>query len=96
MDILIKIERKFIEDVKRVLLNDEIVSKGSIKFRDGESLSNEKGIFYCYISGNEDICKKAIKLIGDKGKEVKDKDKIIQKIKKEEDNAISGFGAIFG
>ena len=54
--------------------------------------------YYCYISGTEDVCNKAKELAKDLTKivEGEEKNKVIAKIKSEEEQAAEGFGAIFG
>ena len=96
MEILIKIE-KDVEDVKRTLLDDDTVGRGSILFREASSLGIGEKCYYCLISGTEEQCDKAKMLIKDRAEivEGEEKEKIIQKIKAEEDAAAEGFGSIF-
>lgn len=98
MNILFEIEKKDLEEVKKLLLNDDIVSRGSIQFREARGLGLKKKNYYCYVSGTEEVCKKAKMLVEKLAKiiEGKNKDKIIEKIKGEEKEAMEGFGAIFG
>lgn len=97
MEIVIQIESKNLQKVKDVLLKDDTVSRASIVFKEGKSLLNKEG-YYCYISGTEEQCKKALELAKDIAKEAaeKDKVKVINKIKEEQDKASEGFGGIFG
>ncbi len=97
MEIVLEIAGENYPKVKDVLLKDDIASLASIKFRE------EGGKYYCYISGLEEQCKRALELVKDKeGKEIakklsdKDGEKIINKFKEEEDKAMEGFGGIFG
>jgi len=96
MELLIKI-RENIEDTKRLLLTDDIVGRGSILFREASSLGMKEKCYYCLISGTEEQCEKAKILIKDRAElvEGEEKEKIIKKIKVEEDAAAEGFGAIF-
>jgi hypothetical protein len=96
MEILIKIEKN-IEDVKRVLKGDDIVGRSSIIFREASSLGMKEKCYYCLISGTEDQCEQAKKLVEGKAELIEDeeKQKIIQKIRSEEEKAAEGFGAIF-
>jgi hypothetical protein len=98
MDILFKIEKENLEQAKNLLLSDDIVSRGSITFKEGSSLGLKENGYYCYLSGTDKICKKAKELVKDLTKliEGKNKDKIIKEIKNEEQKAMEGFGAIFG
>jgi hypothetical protein len=96
MELLIKIE-KDTEDVKKALLGDDTVGRSSILFREASSLGIKEKCYYCLISGTEEQCNKAKKLVEDKAKliEGEEKQKIIQKIRSEEEKAAEGFGAIF-
>jgi hypothetical protein len=53
--------------------------------------------YYCLISGTEEQCERAKMLVKDKAELVdgEEKERIIQKIKAEEDAAAEGFGLIF-
>lgn len=98
MEIVLRIEKKNLEQAKRILLSDDIVSRGSIQFKEGKSLGMKGEDYYCYIAGTEEVCNKAKELSKDFGKliEGKEKDEVISKIKAEEEKAAEGFGAIFG
>ncbi len=92
-----KIEKN-IEEIKRILLSDDIVGRSSLLFREASSLGLKEKCYYCFMSGTEEQCKKAKSLIEGKIEliEGKEKEKIIQKIKADEVAATEGFGAIFG
>lgn len=97
MEIVYEIDKSNFQKVKDILLNDDLVGRASILFKDGNTigLGNK---YYCYISGIEEACKKSKELVKDLGKEVDDKTKeqVLTKIKQEEDQAMQGFGGIFG
>jgi hypothetical protein len=97
MEIVLHLESKNLQKVKDVLLKDDTISRASIVFKEGKSLLNKEG-YYCYISGTEEQCKKALELVKDIAKEADEKDKsnVIKKIKEEQDKAAEGFGGIFG
>jgi hypothetical protein len=95
MEILLQTETKNYSKLRDILLKDDLVSRASIVFKEAKTLSKEEG-YYCYISGTEDQCKKAVELAKDLAKEIKDKEEIINKIKEEEEKAEEGFGGIFG
>lgn len=97
MEIVLHLESKNLQKVKDVLLKDDMVSRASIVLKEGKSLLNKEG-YYCYISGTEEQCKKALELAKDIAKESNEKDKsnVIKKIKEEQDKAAEGFGGIFG
>ena len=105
MEIVLKIESKNYAKVKDILLSDDIVSRSSMIFKEGSIIGKEG--YYCYLSGTEDQCKKALELIKEKtetgeivelAEKANDKEKkeLINKIKEEEDKAIEGFGNIIG
>jgi precorrin-3B methylase len=105
MEIVLKIESKNYAKVKDILLTDDIVSRSSLIFKEGSIIGKKN--YYCYLSGREEQCKRALELIKEKSetgevielaKEANDKEKkeLINKIKEEEDKAIEGFGNILG
>lgn len=107
MEIVLHIEADKFAKVKDLLLKDEIVNRASIMFKGAEEFELGKKGYYCYISGVEEQCKRALEVIKEKpesGEEIEmakvlegeEKEKIINKIKEEEDKAIKGFGGIFG
>lgn len=81
---------------KDVLLSDDAVSRASMTFKEG-SIVGRKG-YFCYLSGTDEQCKKAVELTKELAEEVteEEKEQVINKIKKEEDTAIEGFGNILG
>jgi len=98
LKIVFEIEKLNLQQVKNILLKDEIVSRASIVFKESKSLGFDKDVFYCYISGLDQACEKARDLLKNIAKQVDEKiqEQIIQKIKQEEDSAITSFGNIFG
>jgi len=68
------------------------------KIRDGATLGEEKNKIYLYISASEEFVKKADERL--KGivtpLEKEKAERVIRKIKQEEESAESGFGSIFG
>ena len=95
MKVIYEVEKPKLQKVKDVLLKDDIVGRASVLFKDGNTLGLENK-YYCYISGIEEACKKSEEIMKDLGKKVKEKEKILEKIKEEEERAIQGFGNIFG
>ena len=98
MEMVFKIEKKNSEEAKRILLADDIVSRGSVQFKEASTLGMKRDVYYCYIAGTDAVCNKAKELTKDIVKlvEGKEKDEVIAKIKAEEEKAAEGFGAIFG
>jgi hypothetical protein len=105
MEIVLKIESKNYAKVKDILLADDVVSRSSMVFKEGSIIGKEG--YYCYLSGTEEQCKRALELIKEKtetdeiielAEEANDeeKEKLINKIKEEENKAIEGFGNILG
>ena len=96
MEIVLKFDKKELQRVKEILLKDDVVSRASIVFKDGEIIGKEG--YYCYISGLEEHCKRALELTKDIAEEAEEgeKNKVIEKIKEEGEKANEGFGAIFG
>jgi hypothetical protein len=106
MEILLSIEQKNLQRVKDILLKDDVVSRASIVFKEAKGLTGKEG-FYCYISGSEEQCKKAlekVKMKNEKTGEVTElakevggdeKEEVVGKIKEEENKALEGFGGIF-
>ncbi len=97
MKAIFEIEKSNVQKTKDILLKDDVVARASILFKHGNALGLGNK-FYCYISGVEEAVKKSKELMKNLGKEVneKTKEKILQKINEEEDQAMQGFGGIFG
>jgi len=97
MELVLLIETKNFQKAKELLLKDDLVSRASIIFKEAKAYGDKEG-YYCYISGLEEQCKRALELTKDLAKEVKDKEKdnFISKIKEESEKANEAFGGIFG
>ena len=98
MEMVLKIKKQNLQKVKDILLKDETVSRASIMFKESKSLGLKGDHYYCYISGLDEACDKAKELTKDWAEVVSEKDtkEIIEKIKSEEESAMTGFGDIFG
>ena len=98
MEMVLKIKKQNLQKVKDILLKDETVSRASIMFKESKSLGLKGDHYYCYISGLDEACDKAKKLTKDLAEVVNEKNtkEIIEKIKSEEESAMTGFGDIFG
>ena len=81
---------------KDVLLTDDVVGRASLVFKEGSIIGKEG--YFCYLSGTEEQCKRALELVKDLAEEAEDdtKSQLITKIKEEEEKAIKGFGDILG
>lgn len=97
MEIVLITETNNFQKVKELLLKDDLVSRASIIFKEAKAYGDKEG-YFCYISGSEEQCKKALELTKDLAKEVKNKEKdnFISKIKEESEKADEAFGGIFG
>ena len=73
-------------------------ARAGYKLRDGATLGEAKDKIYLYISASDEFVKKADGLLKDVAKPLsgKDEERIIAKIKEEEETAESGLGSIFG
>ena len=96
MELVLNFESKNLQKLKDILLKDDIISRSSIMFKEG-SIIQKQG-YYCYISGTEEQCKKALQISKDLAEEVtgEEKGNLISKIKEEENRASEGMGSIFG
>jgi len=108
MEVVLQIKADKYENMKNKLMKDDLVSRASIIFKEAKAIDESKEGYYCYISGTDDQCKKALGMIKAKnpktGEEFiyaeevsgKEKNKVIEKIKEEQDRASEAFGGIFG
>ncbi|MFC2143395.1 hypothetical protein ACFLQN_03280 [Candidatus Aenigmatarchaeota archaeon] len=81
---------------ERILKQDEKISRCSITVKEPASLDiQEEGYFIVLDAGEEDI-KKAEELLKDLAKKYDNSEKVIEKIKEQEDNATQGLGNILG
>ncbi len=96
MEIVLQLESKNLQKIKDILLKDDLVSRASITFKEGGIIGKKE--YFCYISGTDEQCKRAIEISKEfvKEAEPKDKDDVIKKIKEEEARATEGLGGIFG
>lgn len=77
-----------------ILKKDEILSRGSIITRSASNLGIEKEGYFIIIDVKD--VERAKELLKNIAEPYEKRDEIISKIKKEEENAIQGFGSIFG
>ena len=97
MEIVLKVKSENYQKVREILLKDDIISRASIIFKDGNQFGFEN-FYLIYISGTDEQIKKAIgvtKDLAEKLEEEKEKD-VIKKLKEESEKAIEGFGSILG
>jgi len=85
-------------EAENLVRADDVINRQSIIIRAAESLGIS-GLEKCYImiiDGSEQAVQQAKELLKDKAEIIDDSRAIIEKIKEEEDNAVQGFGNIFG
>ncbi len=89
-------------ELKKILEEDpyaeDSFARVGYKIRDGATLEEDKDKVYLYITASADFLKKADEKLKDIAKPLEGEkaEKIIAKIKKEEESAESGLGSIFG
>ena len=96
MEIVLHFKSENFAKAKDVLLTDDVVGRASLVFKEGSIIGKDG--YYVYLSGTEEQCKRALELMKELAEEVKDETKtqLINKIKEEEERAITGFGNILG
>ncbi len=95
MEVILYADQEKAEKLRNILLKDELVSKANVIFKDAKFM-NKEGI-YIRIMGNEEQCKKAIELSKELAEEVtgEEKEKILNLMRKEDEEMLSGFSGIF-
>ena len=78
--------------------SDDIVSRQSLTFREGMSLGLHEEGYYLLVAGTEDGIKKAREILKGLARELKGEEAkgVIELLKKQEEQAMEGFGGIFG
>jgi hypothetical protein len=96
MEVVLHFKSENLAKGKDILLSDDIVGRASLTFKEGAILGKDG--YFCYLSGTEEQCKRALELVKDLCEEIEgqDKETIISKIKEEESKAVEGFGNILG
>ena len=82
-----------------VVKGDDIISRQSIILRSADSLglgAKLGNVYVLIVEGSDVAVKKAEELLKDIAKKTDNPDEILEKIKADEDNAVAGFGNIFG
>lgn len=98
MESLYFVKRQNHAKVKDILLKDDVVNRQSVIFKDAASVGEKKDGFYVKIAGLDEAVKKGAELIKDYAEAVPvaEAERVIRKIKSEEESAAAGFGSIFG
>ncbi len=90
------VEKDKTAKAQETLKKDELVGRQSITVRDAESLGMKKEGSFLVVDGSKKALKQAEKLLKGLAKKSKKKDKVVEKIKEEEESAVSGFGNLLG
>ncbi len=95
MEIVLFVKKENLSKVEEILKKNEKTSMLSILIRDGKHFGYND--FIVYLSGLEDYIKIALEITKDFAEVAKkeERDKIIEKLKEEEQKAFEGFGEIF-
>lgn len=78
------------------LRKDDLVSRQSIAVRSAPHLDIKEDGYFIIVDGSEEAIKKAHELLDQLAKKYEHKNKVIAKLKEQEDKAIEGFGNILG
>ena len=79
-----------------LLKNDDLVSRGSIAIKSPASIDIKEDGYFFVLDASEETIKHAEELLKGIGKKYKEKEKVINKIKEQEEAAAEGFGNILG
>ena len=98
MEAIFFIEKEKYSQARDKVSTDDIVSRQSLNFREAMSLGLHEEGYYLLVSGTEDGIKKARELLKGLARELKEKEGkgVIEIMKKQEEEAMEGFGGIFG
>lgn len=89
-------------DVTKILEADpyaeESFARNGYKIKDGGVLGEDKTKFYIYMSASNEFIKKADEKLKDLAKSApaEVEKRVVEKVQKEEEEAESGFGSMFG
>ena len=79
-----------------LLKNDDLISRGSIVIKSPASIDIKEDGYFFVLDASEETIKHAEELLKGIGKKYKEKEKVINKIKEQEEAAAEGFGNILG
>ena len=98
MRALFQLPREKQKQVEQLVMKNDILSRQSIVFRESVSLGLKGSDYYLEINGSEEAIQLAKETLKDFAKEVtgQEKDRILEIVRKQEEAADAGFGAIFG
>ena len=78
------------------LRQDDLVGRQSILVRSAPHLDIDEEGYFIIIDGSEEAVQRAHELLDQLAKRYEHKDKVVAKVKEQEDAAIEGFGNILG
>ena len=81
--------------LEKSLLSEDIITRQSISIREGEALGKEGGVEYILVEGSEEAVMRVKEIAPNNILEGKEAEEIYNKIKAEEENAVSGMGFVF-
>ncbi len=98
MEAVFFIEKEKYSQARDKVSTDDIVSRQSLNFREALSLGLHEAGYYLLVSGTKDGIKKARELLKGLARELKEEEGkgVIEIMKKQEEEAMEGFGGIFG
>lgn len=95
MVLVLYADREKVEKLREILLSDDLASRANIILKDASTMGKDG--FYIRILGNEEQYKRALELAKDLAKEVtgEEKEKLLELMKREDEEMLSGFSGIF-
>ncbi len=98
MEAVFFIEKERYPEARDRASSDDRVSRQSLTFRDSQSLGLHEEGYYLLVSGSEEGIKKSRELLKGLGRELRGEEAkgVADIIKKQEEEAMEGFGGIFG
>ena len=95
MEIVLYVDNDKAEKLRSILLKDDVVSRANVVFREAKPMNKEG--FYVRIIGDKEQCERAIELSKELAEEVsgEEKEKILDTLRKEDEEMLSGFSGIF-
>ncbi|MCX8187385.1 MAG: hypothetical protein N3F65_02100 [Nitrososphaeria archaeon] len=95
MALVLYADREKAEKLREILLKDDLVSRANVILKDAKMMDKEG--FYIRILGDEKQCERALELSKGLAEEVtgEEKEKILNLMKKEDEEMLSGFSGIF-
>lgn len=95
MVLVLYADREKVEKLREILLSDDLTSRANIILKDASTMGKDG--FYVRILGNEEQYKRALELAKDLAKEVtgEEKEKLLELMRREDEEMLSGFSGIF-